>query len=1495
MKKKFKIKSLILSICAIALSIGLAFSGGSQTAMTHADVPSGTVLSNKKTDQTTYLTISEVVGGSKTVYLYSNGNSLSAKDLFSYYVASDHSGNESSATELIHNLGYVAFQNNVINADDDGQFISEINLSNNIIVAMKHGNINSVSASANSTSLYSSKWSTKDNPETVTMTLFAYKDGSTDMLKAENAQKSDVSNNTCNTKSHSASINIPAVGSGEEYKYTKLALAFRSSYTSAGSSTTGKNYMKITKPTIVINSNDTDVPSISVSANSSSWTNSRKINVNAIDNGSGIFKIEYKKDGGNWQVLKDYASGFEYVSSSEEVFNVTENGTYYFRAVDNVGNVSSEQTYVESNIDSTAPTIEISGLNSIYNGTLVKFNAALGHDGLSDETFTYSIFSNDEAIEEDIELAHGENTIILPKIANYTIKFFASDDVGNSIEPIEKTVSVKVDLQIESKYGYDPANLNLIYKSVDDSISNNDFFVELKYFDATGENEIEKPLNRGNYLVKYKIYTELGDDNLPKEYFGEGEQAFEITKKAVEVTRNSQNAKFSNAELNLLDYFDFSEDAETIGLSFVVSNNGNETAIFDAKTYDYNFSCSSENYEVLNGSGNFEVLPCELEMNIIKNSFIYNGEIQNIEYELFDLNGNVLVANVVYMSNGEEITPINAGEYSVAVSYNANSNYTLNEIFVIEIERKKLTVSAVDDSIIYGESVSNLGFVLSGLVDADKDNSLFMFNPYVVGTKFAVGTYEICFTQENGLTDSEKEIFKNYDLIWNHGKLVVEKKTINAEISGETTKTYGEEDGELGIYVDPSELTNGDTLDDLNFSVSREKGENVGYYNITVICNGDNYKFVLSKATYQIKKRIAYIHIFDAKKVYGDENPEFTFASSNILSNDLQVGLVRVESQNENVGTYVLSYNKALNDNYIIISESATFEIVPKEISIEAIQTKTTFGNDADILYRVSGLADGDDAGVVLSRELGNNVGEYEINFVNITNKNYVLKNFSSAKYIIEKRDITLNIFDSSKVYGEADPEFSYELSNCVEGENDITLKLERTLGEDAGNYTISVASFASNNYNLVSSNSANFEIKKADISLENLKNTEVTYDGRVKNCLKIESEFELVYKYFADGVEIEPKNAGIYEVKAIFAGDENHNSYVSNIATLTIKKADLKLGKMDDQTAVYTGSVIEYQKYDTQFNLSYRCLSGADEVAPILAGTYVVEVSFAGDENYNEWVGEYNLMISPRLVPVVIKQSQFLFDGKEKSPVFDIELEGVTKGDVYVSFVGDVEPTSVGEYRYIIKSRNELKYICDYEGTISIVYELKKGNNDASVSSRSVSMFDSSVSIFENRNANIMNRFNILRDGRRSVTAYTFECNRPFSTGEVFTVSIAAKSNNDVKIYTIDSDGTMNEISYIYADGYYILSLNDLSTNILVTESNKIMSYAKLIMTAIVLILSYAISKIIFAVHKKNFFKRTTSVRPYNEEEIKKNSELVASKMRNEKTIDSNEYLSLK
>ena len=162
----------------------------------------------------------------------------------------------------------------------------------------------------------------------------------------------------------------------------------------------------ITIQSITVSNIDTDLPTLSLSANPTTYTKDTvTITAKANDVGSGVKRIQ--SPDGNW------------INSSSMDYTVSTNGTYSFVVEDNVGNVSTQNITI-SNIDITAPTLDLKpNINNWTNKNVVI--TAIGDDGQSG---VKSITLPDGTVVN-------RNSATFTVTSNGIYKFTVEDNVGN--------------------------------------------------------------------------------------------------------------------------------------------------------------------------------------------------------------------------------------------------------------------------------------------------------------------------------------------------------------------------------------------------------------------------------------------------------------------------------------------------------------------------------------------------------------------------------------------------------------------------------------------------------------------------------------------------------------------------------------------------------------------------------------------------------------------------------------------------------------------------------------------------------------------------------------------------------------------------------------------------------------------------------------------------------------------------------------------------------
>jgi hypothetical protein len=307
----------------------------------------------------------------------------------------------------------------------------------------------------------------------------------------------------------------------------------------------------------------------------------------------------------------------------------------------------------------------------------------------------------------------------------------------------------------------------------------------------------------------------------------------------------------------------------------------------------------------------------------------------------------------------------------------------------------------------------------------------------------------------------------NYDIKFQGIDFSITPKTLDITASMGQGKIFGDPDPVLTYSASGFEF--GDDLSIMTGALSRDPGEDIGDYNITLgtLSAGSNYVINFTSAIFTIAPTALYINATAGQsKIYGQTDPVFTFTASGFEGGDDETILTGALSRvaGENVGLYPITLGDLdAGSNYTIIFTSANFEITPKTLTIQANPGQNKIYGDADpvFTFTASGFEFSDDISVItgaLIRTAGEDVGFYSILIGSLSaGSNYTI-DFTSSDFEILHRDITVTVdTGQTKIYGDADPvPFTYQITHGdLAFADEIVGLLVRDGGEIVGSYPI--------------------------------------------------------------------------------------------------------------------------------------------------------------------------------------------------------------------------------------------------------------------------------------------------------------------------------------------------------------------------------------------------------------------------------------------------------
>ncbi|WP_186758167.1 MBG domain-containing protein, partial [Echinicola salinicaeni] len=636
---------------------------------------------------------------------------------------------------------------------------------------------------------------------------------------------------------------------------------------------------------------------------------------------------------------------------------------------------------------------------------------------------------------------------------NYTISY-----MDGSFEIIPSALTVTADDQGKVYGESDPA-LTVSYSGFVNGDDETALGGTLDVSRAAGEDV-------GTYAITASGYT---SSNYTISYI---DGAFEITPAALTVTTDDQSKVYGTADPGLtVSYSGFvnGDDATALGGTLDVSRAAGE----DVGTYAITASgYTSSNYTISYTDGNFEITQAALTVTADDKSKVY-GDTEpsltvsysgfvNGDYET-TLGGTLDVSRTA----GEDV-----GTYAITASGYTSGNYTISYVDgSFEITKAALTVTADNQSKVYGDTDPSLTVSYIGFVNGDDETALGGTLDVSRTAGEDVGTYAIT---ASGYTSG------NYTISYVDGSFAITQAALTVT-ADDKSKVYGAT--EPSLTVSYSGFVNGDDETALGgtLDVSRTAGEDVGNYTITASgYTSGNYTISYVDSNFAITPAALTVTADDQSKVYGDADPALTVTYSGFVNGDDETALGGTldvsRTAGEDVGTYAITASGYTSGNYTISYMDGSFEITQAALTVIADDQSKVYGEpDPALTVSYSGFVNGDDETALggnldVRRAAGEDVGNYAITASGYTSSNYTIS-YVDGNLEISQADLSVVADDQSKVYGTADPVLSYTTSGFVNGDDDSILSgsLSRVSGEDIGVYAIELGSLsAGENYNIV-------------------------------------------------------------------------------------------------------------------------------------------------------------------------------------------------------------------------------------------------------------------------------------------------------------------------------------------------------------------------------------------------------------------------------------------
>lgn len=414
--------------------------------------------------------------------------------------------------------------------------------------------------------------------------------------------------------------------------------------------------------------------------------------------------------------------------------------------------------------------------------------------------------------------------------------------------------------------------------------------------------------------------------------------------------------------------------------------------------------------------------------------------VRNLTNQVYDGNAHEVYVeveegtSVTYIVNGIEQTGrpsfVDAGEYVVSFRLTKEGATPYEGKFTVKIAKKHATVTAQNQTAIFGDdfTLSQSAFTLDGVLDKDIADVVTTIEcNYEVGND--KGTYTVTATATH----------KNYDFASVNGTLTVGAKKVVLDAKTYSV-TYGEDCPELVGFTSDSVSV---TLDFITLSTSYIKGEFASEYEVFATSSNANYTVDASKVKLVVAKRALTLTLVESSlfATYGEEI-EITYTNVGLLANDAKHFGIEYKSGDVckpvptilGAGSYEvkITMSDKMAQRYDLSADSVangTLKVQKAKLNV-GIDTNSlhiVFGEDANLVANYRGFVNGDNASALqgtltfacdyLTQK---HAGSFAISMSGLSADNYTIS-YDNPYLYVEKAAVRLEgLADQTTVYGQA-------------------------------------------------------------------------------------------------------------------------------------------------------------------------------------------------------------------------------------------------------------------------------------------------------------------------------------------------------------------------------------------------------------------------------------------------------------------------------------------
>lgn len=273
----------------------------------------------------------------------------------------------------------------------------------------------------------------------------------------------------------------------------------------------------------------------------------------------------------------------------------------------------------------------------------------------------------------------------------------------------------------------------------------------------------------------------------------------------------------------------------------------------------------------------------------------------------------------------------------------------------VTVNKAMLTVTAANAQKHFGEENPTFTYTIKGFVNGEteavlKKKPTISIDSTIPAEELPVASYVI--EVKGGEADNYKFSYSDAILVVNKA----DQSTFQIE-GGNPTKTYGDTTFTLTTKNGAGGAVTWQSGDETVATVNKNTGEitivGAGRVLITAVsAETGNYAEAIAAVTLTVNKAELQINADPQTRVYGDENPEFTYAMEGFMNGDGKDALDELPvltadaDKTTNVGSYAIRLTGGGDNNYEYVLNNAELTITPRPITIQADDKEMTEGDE---------------------------------------------------------------------------------------------------------------------------------------------------------------------------------------------------------------------------------------------------------------------------------------------------------------------------------------------------------------------------------------------------------------------------------------------------------------------------------------------------------------------------------------------------------------------